>query len=129
MYEIQFSVSSVYKGMEHSKSGKKNRKEAWHFEGIALNMENSFGQKMNRLAVYSYLTRYPYGHTRSDRLFTVPLLDTKIPDKMRCWTRQKKTDNYQMFVFPVHRTVARQLYCESEKLSPSQLGFGPDTSG
>ncbi len=29
---------------------------------------------MNRLAVYSYLTRYPYGHTGSGRLFTVPLL-------------------------------------------------------
>ena len=28
---------------------------------------------MNRLAVYRYLTRYPYGCTGSGRLFTVPL--------------------------------------------------------
>ncbi len=30
---------------------------------------------MNRLAVYSYLTRYPYGHTGPGRLFTEPLPD------------------------------------------------------
>ena len=35
---------------------------------------------MNRLAVYSYLTRYPYGHTGSGRLFTVPLAEkSRIP--------------------------------------------------
>ena len=34
---------------------------------------------MNRLAVYSYLTRYPCRHTGSGRLFTVPLPDTNIP--------------------------------------------------
>ncbi len=34
---------------------------------------------MNRLAVYSYLTRYPYGHTWFDRVFTAPLPDINIP--------------------------------------------------
>ncbi len=34
---------------------------------------------MNRLAVYSYLTRYPCRHTGSGRLFTLPLPDTNIP--------------------------------------------------
>ncbi len=37
---------------------------------------------MNRLAVYSYLTRYPYGHSGSDRLFTVPLPDSNVSVKM-----------------------------------------------
>ncbi len=39
---------------------------------------------MNRLTVYRYLTRYPYGHSRSDTLFTVPLADSKIFD----WPRR-----------------------------------------
>ena len=38
--------------------------------------------KMNRLAVYSYLTRYPYEHTGFGRLFTAPLLDANIPVKI-----------------------------------------------
>ena len=33
---------------------------------------------MNRLSVYSYLTRYSCRHTGSGRLFTVPLPDTNI---------------------------------------------------
>ncbi len=28
------------------------------------------GNEMNRLAVYSYLTQFAYGHARSGRLFT-----------------------------------------------------------
>ena len=52
-------------------------------------------QVMNRLSVYRYLTRYPYGHSGSDRLFTVPLPDSNISVKKRCWTRQKLTNNYQ----------------------------------
>ena len=32
--------------------------------------------EMNRIAVYSYLTRYPHGHTGLGRLVTVPLPDT-----------------------------------------------------
>ena len=40
----------------------------------ALHYHNMFSKaKMNRLAVYSYLTRYPYGHSCSGRLFMVPL--------------------------------------------------------
>ncbi len=54
---------------------------------------------MNRPAIYSYLTRYPYGHSGSDRLSTVPLPDSNISGKIRCWTRQKLTDNYGMLVY------------------------------
>ncbi len=34
-------------------------------------------REMNRLAVYSYLTRYCYGHTGCGRLFAVPLSEKR----------------------------------------------------
>ncbi len=43
----------------------------WNFERVALL------RTMNRLAVYSYLTRYPYGHARCGRLFTEPLPENR----------------------------------------------------
>ncbi len=47
----------------------------------------------------------------SERLFTVPLPEKSLYNlKMRCLTRQKQTDNYQMSVWSVHRTYTRQLY-------------------
>ena len=63
---------------------------------------------MNRLTVYSYLTRYPYGHSGSGKLFTIPLPDSNIPVKMTGWTRHKLTDNYQILVLLVHITFGRQ---------------------
>ncbi len=53
---------------------------------------------MNRLAVYSYLTRYPYGHSGSGRLVMILVPDSNIHVKMKCWTRQKLTDNYQLLI-------------------------------
>ena len=73
---------------------------------VVFPVESSYFEVMNRLAVYSYLTRYPYGHNGSGRLFTVLLSEQlcqkrgsiPIEMKMRCWARQKLTDNYEMLV-------------------------------
>ena len=83
---------------------------------------------MNRLAVYSYLTRYPYGCTGSGRLFTVPLSEKDNsynygwPFKMRCWTREKHADNYQMLVWSVQRTYCSCLGCTVLEEEADDLG-------
>ena len=79
---------------------------------------------MNRLAVYSYLTRYPYGilgladcsqylcQKRAKNGYCA-----KLSVKMRCRTRQELTDNYEILVLLVYRTFFRQLYYKSAKTS------------
>ena len=64
--------------------------------------------QMNRLAVYSYLTRYPYGilgladcsqylcQKRAKNGYCA-----KLSVKMRCRTRQELTDNYEILVLLV----------------------------
>ncbi len=64
-----------------------------------------------------------HSNSARDKLFTVTLPDTKIPVKMRCLTRQKLADNYQMLVWLVHRTFARQLYAMNSKNCTSDNDF------
>ena len=60
MFEFQFPVYSVYKCIiwRTAKMGKYNRKDCCHFEGIALNMENSFAQKI--MYIISVLTKIKF---------------------------------------------------------------------
>ncbi len=65
--------------------------------------------RMNRLTVYSYLTRFGRGGSRGGGQAT-PAEKGPMGFKMRCWTRQKQIDNYQMLVWLVNGTYSRQLY-------------------
>ena len=47
---------------------------------------------MNRLSVYSYLTRYSNGHTGSGRVCLAPLPDIKIPVKTSTFYEQAWTN-------------------------------------
>ena len=58
LYSLSNSVSAMVS---------KNCKKCWD-----LHLSDLLKQ-INRLAVYSYLTRYTYRHSASDRLFTKPL--------------------------------------------------------
>ena len=116
--------------MDRWTHGKNHRPSLWMMRGLNQNTTNRDHRfKMNRLTVYSYLTRYPHGHTTVTRLpllpqFTVAYIT--FPDsKTRYWARQKLRDNYTMLGWPVHGTFARQLYYEVEKPSIMQIWNSP----
>ncbi len=79
---------------------------------------------MNRLAVYSYLTRYTYGHTGSGRpslTFAMAPVSMQYILKMRYRTRQKVTDKYRMLVWPIDRSLWDNHSVDQKKHSSTQL--------